>query len=432
MINMEFKSGRNHRSSLLFAIALFGILLPSLTGCSSLSGVNAIPVRRIPPALLGRGRSDMQEITLTRLRQDSPDVYDLGPEDILGIYIENVLGEPEEAPPVHFPEDSKDKPSIGYPIPIRDDGTISLPLIPPIKAEGKTLEKLTEEIRRAYTIDHKILPEDSDRIIVTLIKKRTIKVMVIRQEAGGQDGITKKGTGFTVELAAYENDVLHALNETGGMPGIDAKNEIYIQRGAFKNSEERDREFASIQYSADPCCDPSQLEPDDPNTTVIPLRYYPENFPRFDQKDVILADGDILLIKSRDQDKFYTGGALPGGEYDLPRDYDLDILGAIAIAKGPVGGIGSGANFSAISNNGGGNKVLPPSRAVILRKTPGKGEIPILINLKRTLSNPNERILVQPGDVIIVEYTVMEEVVNTIFSIVRVNFLLNGFNGGGF
>ncbi len=38
------------------------------------------------------------------------------------------------------------------------------------------------------------------------------------------------------------------------------------------------------------------------------------------------------MIQSRDREKFYTGGVLGGGEHLLPRDYDLDILVAIAIA----------------------------------------------------------------------------------------------------
>jgi hypothetical protein len=43
-------------------------------------------------------------------------------------------------------------------------------------------------------------------------------------------GAAKRGTGKLVKLPAGENDVLHALAETGGLPGLDARNEIVIVR----------------------------------------------------------------------------------------------------------------------------------------------------------------------------------------------------------
>ena len=38
---------------------------------------------------------------------------------------------------------------------------------------------------------------------------------------GGGRG-TRRGTGFALDLPAYENDVLNALAQTGGFPGTDA------------------------------------------------------------------------------------------------------------------------------------------------------------------------------------------------------------------
>ena len=45
-----------------------------------------------------------------------------------------------------------------------------------------------------------------------------------------------------------------------------------------------------------------------------------------------------MLIEGREREVFYTGGLLPGGEWPLPRDYDLDVLGAIAMAGQGAGG----------------------------------------------------------------------------------------------
>lgn len=423
------------RTSWRIVPCLIGVALLLTTGCSTIESIQGIPsiaAHRVPPALLGRSKSDLQEISLTRLRQDPPEVYQLAPGDILGIYIANILGNPEEAPPVHFPEDSSQPPAIGFPIPVREDGTIALPLIDPLDVNGLTLAQTSDLIKKAYTVDQQLLPPGEDNIIVTLIKRRTYSVLVVREESGAVEGVTKRGTGHTVDLPAYENDLLHALNETGGLPGVDAESVVLIYRGMFKSGAERDQLLAQINAGRNPCDGPIPA-PDDPNVTAIPLRYYPENYPTFTEEDIILETGDIVMIQARDSEKFYTGGVLGGGEYLLPRDYDIDILNAIAIAKGPVGTGTLGGGAASTNWNGFGRGVtIPPSKAIVLRKIPGGGQIPIRVNLNRALQDPSQRILIQPEDVVIVRHTWDEELLNIALGIVQFNFLFNGFGGGSF
>ena len=430
------------RGSRILRLATLAMCLAgSLQGCSTLHG---IPASRVPPELLGVSKENMQDISLERLRQNPPKVYQLGPNDVLGIYIENVLGTADEPPPVHFADKGDRPPSLGYPIPVREDGTLALPLIEPLKVEGLTLEQTTTLIRRAYTVDRQILPQGKERIVVTLMQKRTYKVLVVREESGGggqgsggvsQGGGGKRGTGFAIDLPAYENDVLHALNATGGLPGLDAENEIIIQRGMFGDAVNRDNMLADI--NAAQMGQPGLFTlPGDPNLTRIPLRFYPQLRPQFTEDDVILQTGDIVMIKARDRERFYTGGILRGRELFLPRDYDLDILGAIALAGGTVGNGGTGiaqANGGFMGNSGGGgNAGIAPSRAIVLRKCGNGGQIPIRVNLKKALQDPCQRILIQPEDVIIVQYTVCEEIYNTALSVLRFNFLFNGFSGKSF
>lgn len=420
------------RSVRFLTLALLGWALPSLSGCTSLHlslhGPDAVPARMVPPIVMARPRADMQELSLSRLGQSPPEHYQLGPDDVLGIYIESVLGKADEAPPVHFPEEGERAPSIGFPIPIREDGSIALPLVPAIPLEGLTIEQATRLIRKAYTVDQKILPAGKDRIIVTLIKRRTYRVMVVREESGTKDGVTKRGDGFTIDLPAYENDLLHALNETGGLPGTDARNEVLIVRKAGSTAARYDEIVSSIKMSKQACMAPPII-PDAPNVTRIPLRFHPDQPPTFEEKDVILQTGDIVLIQSRDREKFYTGGVLGGGEHLIPRDYDLDILGAIAMADGPLGS--SGAVISQSQRGGGmgggrgGNQSgpLPPSRAIIIRKLADGGQLPIRVDLNKALTDPSERILIQPDDVVIVRYTCGEEVINTALGLIQFNFL---------
>lgn len=432
--------GRNRDRKLR---CIVGICLLGLTGC-----VNAIDARRVPREFLGVPRAELQEITMTRLRQTPPKVYQLGPGDVLGVYIETVIGKSEEPPPVFYPEDKSAEPALGYPVPIREDGTIALPLVNPIKLTGLTLTQATQAIRHAYTVERKILPEGKDRIIVTLQRKRKYKVLVVREEAGNTTtagalsiGSTKRGTGASIDLAAYENDLLHALNETGGLPGLDAENEVVIYRGVFKDGAKRDRLLADLNAGRDICQDKLQL-PDDATITRIPLRFFPDEVPDFKEEDIILNTGDIVMIQSRDREKFYTGGVIRGGEHLLPRDYDLDILGAIALSGGQIGsggtGIGSmgtgGGGMGGGSGGGsaGGSFGIPASRAIILRKLPGNRQISIKVDLCKALNDPAQRVLIQPEDTIIVQYTFVEELGNAALSLIRFNFLFNGFQGGGF
>lgn len=416
--------GKLGRTSLCMGILA---LVTTTSGCSMFGrssffgDIPAIPAHRIPNELKARPRKEMQQISLARLGQQPPEVYQLAPGDVLGIYIEFVLGKEGEAPPVHFPEQGDQPPALGYPVPVREDGTLALPLIKPVRVEGLTLTQATEAVRSAY-IDNQILQQGQDKIIVTLLRRREYRIMVIREEAGGKENVSKRGTGDTIDLPAYENDVLHALNETGGMPGMDAQNELVIIRGGFKDARNWDAIVAQLASCKEPCQCPPTI-PDAPNVLRIPLRYFPENVPQFAEEDVILNTGDIVYIPSRDQERYYTGGTLEGGSHLLPRDYDLDVLGAIAEANGSVTSGGSGIGLIG-RRSGGQNAGIAPSKLIVIRKLPCGGQIPIEVNTNRAMLDESHRLIVQPEDTLVLRYRLHEEIYNTALSLIQVNWLI--------
>jgi len=409
-------------------------------GCSSVAR-NAIPADCVQPNVLDRPRSDRQPIDFSKLRQDPPRVYLLGPRDILGIYVEGVLGKADEPPPVYMPQrweyGESSPPALGFPVPVREDGTISLPLTPALDVVGLTVAQVEDEIRNAYTVRQRILQPGRDRIIVTLMKKRTYNVLVVREDtanaqhnyrarAGGQGGMfepPRVGTTKSVELPAYENDVLHALAETGGLPGIDTKNQVKIMRGAFRSVQERD-EF--LRTLADPVAKAEVLATGR-KIQRIPLRTGPGD-PALNlaPEDIILDSGDIVFIESRDEEVFYTGGLLSGGQYPLPRDVDLDVLGAIAMSGGSIAAAAGGSSTQGRGGFGGGSggAIFPPTRVIVLRNVNGE-QVPIKLNLKTAMLDPQERILVQPNDFIILEYTPVETVLNILTNNVVMSFNLN-------
>src|SRR5947208_2700884 len=83
-----------------------GVLLAQgLTGCAALTNPvgNGVPVRDLPPEVLGKPRDLEQTIPMTLLGQRIPEVYRLGPGDTLGVWIETILGDQNVPPPVHIP-----------------------------------------------------------------------------------------------------------------------------------------------------------------------------------------------------------------------------------------------------------------------------------------------------------------------------------------
>ena len=571
---------RQRRGSTCLALAL---LTASLTGCAALHPLDGVPARYFPDELKGELRSGKETIDLSRLGQLQPAAYRIDRGDVLGIYVEGVLGKRDDVPPVYFPTTGDIPPTLGYPIPVRDDGTVSLPLIDPISVRGMTVRHAEDTIRRAYTHDRQILQPGRDRILVSLQKARTYQVLVLRQEtmnSGGaagsgqgslNPGLTKHGTGQQVTLPAYQNDVLHALAQTGGLPGLDAQNAIYVIRrrpsgpplpphfnyplqsqtgrsdiqtvsgettsrsssgsGMFpwlfrgghstpvaqstppsptvpgpmgpaldldsgsgtvfpqpggRSAVGPPRDLISPQRPtngsmlppppnygpppsafvppgagfSEPQFDPNQTGVDSPygqplppplrsdrpaapgfgpqgmevlppganmpqlppelaaygnGTQVvrIPIRLPPGEVAHFTEQDIILGEGDIVFIESRETEIFYTGGLLGGGQYTLPRDYDLDVLGAISIASSRQQGGSSGQGFG---NRIGGIAAINQdisvgaSDVVVLRQMPDGSQIPIKVDLTKALRDPQERILIQPGDYIILQYKPLEAV----------------------
>jgi hypothetical protein len=94
---------------------------------------------------------------------------------------------------------------------------------------------------------------------------------------------------------------------------------------------------------------------------------------------------------------------MPPGMHVLPRDRDLDVVEAVALVRGPlINGAFGGSNLA-------GNLIQPgiggpsPSLLAVVRRTPGGGQVVIRVDLRRALREPQERLIVRPGDVLILQ-----------------------------
>ncbi|WP_197439699.1 polysaccharide biosynthesis/export family protein [Calycomorphotria hydatis] len=427
--------------------AIFAVV-GSLTGCSALRPIIGVPAERLPISFTCPTRSGRELIDLSLLRQTPPSEYRVDSNDVLGIYIEGILGNDGTNPPISNNNDLR--PSLGFPVRVELDGTINLPAAGPIMVRGLTLQEVREHIREIYTDELQLLQPDYTRVpvLVSLQKPRTYRVLVIRQEVG-QDGgldlgaegggleVVRRGIGRVVELPAYENDVLHALAATGGLPGLDAEDAVFVVRSGMgclpcrgNNAApnwgghtvptpappEPERQ-ASLQTVSAVTSHPDYIAfnqghvPTSPPPTLrIPLRAFPGTVPPFTEADITLNDGDVVYIDSRVQDFFYTGGLLGGGQYMLPRDYDIDAMAAVAIVQGqrvnqnvPTRAIGG---FSSLNKD----VTVGASELIVLRPRCDGSYLPIKVDLYDAINDPAQRVLIRPGDYLILQYTKKEAV----------------------
>ena len=393
------------------------------SGCTScLAPIDGVSVDCVPQHCLGVPRSDWEFVPFGLLRMQRPKQYRVAAGDILGIYVEGVLPR-KNGPadisqlPVHFPEGDSDlPPSVGHPIPVRDDGRLPLPLLDPLPVDGMTLTEVEELIKKEY-VSNNILRKGQERVLVSIMKERTIRVLVVREDTSGGGelvrGTSRRGEGHTLDMPAYKNDLMHALTETGGLPGLSAKNQVTIFKGARLSEGEEDTDFQTLLSQGiqmDPSSNLVGAEEliEDPFRKTIPLRVPPGTVPSFRRSDVILEEGDIVFVESRDNEFYYTGGLLPPGQFPLPRDYDLDVLGALAIA-------GAGADGTSTQSQGallGGFTTAAPTQLYIKRKTPYCPNLTIEVDLKQAFNNPRYNILIQPGDTLILRHKPCEEALN--------------------
>ena len=399
-----------------------GVILLQLigsVGCAALTNpvADGVPVNQLPEEFRGFPREKRILVKTEYLAQPSPDPYRVDAGDLLGIVIEGFLGKEDQIPPIQIVNDEDELASIGYPALVQEDGNLTLPSIDPINVKGMSLAEIKDAIIKAYSVDKDLLLNPDQKVIVTLRRKRRVAVLVLRQDSGqlafGPGGTlnnARRGTGVELQLPAYKNDVLNALVRSGGLPGLDAVNEVVIQRGL--NRQEGQSPIVRI---------PLRIRPDEP----IAIR--PE--------DVILNEGDTIIIQGRESEVFYTGGLLPARQVLLPQDFSLDVVTAIASVNGPLvnGGFNQNSGFSQTFLSGGIGFPSPSLVSVIRRLENGR-QMTIRVDLNKALRDERERPLIQPGDILILQETPGEALARYFSSAFRFNFtgnLLRGRDGLG-
>ncbi len=395
----------------LLAWAVIGAAVMTNVGCITFTR-HAIPAHRLPDQFQAPSRSCLEPINFAMLAQTPPEDFSLALVTCWRFQSRVSFLETTELPPpitittlnreYYPPGGGLNAPGFGLPLQVAVDGTIVMPLLPPVEVAGKSLSEAAEEIRKAYR-DKDVVKEGKDQTYVTLLRSRVNRIMVLREDAAtpqanvirkGEAILHKRGTGQVVDLPIYESDVLHALTASGGLPGVDANNEVWILRKTVLQPGDAEQVKAKVEEGTESAEEIVKSLPAHLHATRIPLKLCCGEPVPFSPQDVVLNDGDILYIEPRRQEYFYTGGLIPGGQIPLPRDEDLDILEAVALANAAVGGVSGSSNAAVLRAGAGVGNIIPPTRILILRKLPNGGQLPIRVNLSHAMRDPAERIRV--------------------------------------
>lgn len=103
----------------------------------------------------------------------------------------------------------------------------------------------------------------------------------------------------------------------------------------------------------------------------------------------------------------------------------MDVLEAIAIAQGSVGGLGGTSSVAVLRAGAGVGNIIPPTRALILRKLPNGQQIPIRVDLTQAMKYPSERVRIMAGDYIMMYYKPSEITSNAVLNFFNVNWIIN-------
>ena len=418
------------------------LTLAACTGCHAITDVHeSIPASRLPHSLRVEQKEGRTPFPFTTLGQQKPTSHVIGARDHLSIYVYGVVPPGTEMTPVlersqpinqryYPPHGSVVSATTGLPVEVDADGSVNLPLIGKVQLAGLTLPEATTTIKNAYRAEQ-VTKEETERVQVALITARVNRVVVLREDTPatpvslvkpGQVDHIHRGSADVVDLPVYENDVLHALAVTGGLPGTDAAREIWVFKRAGLGDPHaicpEELQVRTASYSADGACDNNQV-------VRIPLTGCPGEELPFRACDILLDDGDVVYVPRREE-YFYVGGLLSGAKIPMPRDEDIDVIEAIALANGSTGGP-LGQSGQALASGTPGHMVRP-TRVIILRKLADGRQLPIRVDLARAMTDEKERILIQPNDVVMLQFKPQQAVFNGVLNFVSLSFLLNSSN----
>ncbi len=267
---------------------------------------------------------------------------------------------------------------------VSDDGAADIPLVGPVQVAGLEPFDASRLVAQA-SVDRGIYRRP--HVALEIKSKSVNRVTVLGAVA--EPGVH--------ELPRASSDLVKALAKAGGM-SEDAGTIVEIIRQPPMFATVADAPVDSASPTVHPVAyQPNAQSPQlSPQTQRIDLASITPGV-----GDYRLGDRDIVMVRPRDKEMVYVSGLVQKpGQFELPKNQELRLLDAIAMA----GGLSSQVA----------DKVL------IIRHVPHRPEpAPIRASLASAKRNGQENLVLGAGDVVSVEQTPVTAVVDTVLKLLR-------------
>jgi len=307
----------------------------------------------------------MQRVDLSGLARSQSDSNVLFPGDLVKITI--ATGLESETPPEWRGR-------------IADDGSVTVPLVGPVRVAGLEIPHAEKLIREASIQRGKFVDPN---VSVIVEEPRSHRVTVV-------GAVEKPGT---YKLPASASDVLSAIVAAEGL-AKEAGTIVEVRHPPGWTSNRAPHQFGLASTGRE------QLIPVPPRTRQIDL----EQIPVAGGEDYHLEDGATVMVMPRPTRYIHVIGLVnSANQFPMPDDTELRVLDAIAMA---------------------GNRTLELADKVhVIRQLPGEAEpVVIQVSVREAKRNGAANVTLAPGDVVSVEETPVTFVLGTIREFIRFGF----------
>ncbi len=347
--------------------AMFACLL--LTGCQPMR----FTPHELPQAWQVEPVANAQTVDLTRLTGSvaRSDVIGLG--DVLEVTISAGLSEED---------------TLTFPVRVNEQGQAIITQIGPVTLEGLDLEEAESAIAVACESAGFYL---APHVTVTTKRRNMYQITVI-------GAVEVQGTH---EIPAGSSDLLHALVAAGGL-AENAGTNVEIRQAA-RPDRSSEPAVAGLDATGDYALAGHTVATGQaaPQVVTVNLATVSET----GSTGYRLDDGAVVMVETRDPAALQVLGLVTKPDvYDYPIGDNLRVMGALALA---------GGRSNPLAN-----------RILVVRLDPQTGEQAVIqVNYNRAKDDLTENMLLQPGDMVIVDQTAATIFLDTIRTV--------GFTIGG-
>lgn len=349
-------------------IALVVLLLTASVGCST----GQYRASQLPTELQAPVTHGSQTMTLSRLNGMVAGSSKLAPGDLLHLTILSGL-EQEEV--------------VAKPARIAEDGTIHAPLIGTVAVANVDEQEAGERVKAA-SIERGIYV--NPQVTVKVAQRAVNHVTVL-------GAVANPGTH---EIPRGASNLVAALAAAGGL-GEEAGTQIEVLRQPATFLAKQTEPPGGIQLAS---FSAPQLAPPEARTERIDLAMAADGRPI----DLRLGDQDVVMVHPADKRVIHVAGLVRNSnQFEMPKDQDLHVLDAIAMA-------------------GGRSSVVADKVFVIRRKDEQSEPVVIQLSIADAKVNGVENIRLAPGDMVSVESTPLTGLVDTLSNVFRVTAGVGG------